>query len=78
MKRRGFLGLFAATPLIPKALLDRFDKDTYVEIDGKVIQGTKPSEPISHTPAYVFTDDTDTGIYRSSANAMEFKCDRDV
>lgn len=88
MKRRGFLGLFAAAPLIPKALLG-FDKDTYVEIDGKVIQGVKPSESIPHTPpqlngggasapAYVFTNDPDTGIYRSGADQLVIVCHRDI
>lgn len=71
MKRRGFLGLLFSAPVIPFALKEAIKNYEYVEIDGTVMKGTKPLEIKSgSTPAYSFTNDTDTGFYRTGAELV--------
>lgn len=70
-----FLGFAPAAPFVPKAVLDALGPECYVEIDGVPIRGTKPPEipdGVAGAPAFSFTNDTDTGFYRSGSEEIGF------
>lgn len=63
MKRRGFLGLLGSLPFVPKVLKEEVPPAATFKL----------AESAAATPAFSFTNDTDTGIYRVGNDNIRFR-----